>query len=101
MELVDGALVITTTAATGTNWHVQIFKAPVQLENGVEYVIRFKMKSPDSCSVSVYGQIHQEDWHGIGLLETFVPPSEFTDYEFTFIPTMPLRQTTRLASNLG
>ncbi len=86
MEVVDGALVITTTAATGTNWHVQIFKAPVQLENGVRYVIRFKMKSPDSCSVTVYGQIHQEDWHGIGLQETFVPPSEFTDYEFSFIP---------------
>jgi tetratricopeptide (TPR) repeat protein len=85
-EVVDGALVITTTAATGTNWHVQIYKAPVQLDNGVEYVIRFKMKSPDSCSVSVYGQIHQEDWHGIGLGETFVPPSEFTDYEFPFIP---------------
>ncbi len=86
MEVVDGALVITTTAATGTNWHVKIFKAPVQLENGVEYVIRFKMKSPDSCSVSVYGQIHQEDWHGIGLQETFNPPSEFRDYEFPFIP---------------
>ena len=77
MELVDGVLVITTTAATGTNWHVQAYKAPVPLENGVEYVIRFKMKSPDSCSVSVYGQVQQDDWHGIGLLETFVPPSEF------------------------
>ena len=51
MEVVDGTLVFTTTVVTGTGWHVQIFKGPLQLENGAEYVIRFKMKSPDSCTV--------------------------------------------------
>ena len=29
--------------------------------------------------------IEQEDWHEIGLGETFVPTSEFQDYEFPFI----------------
>jgi hypothetical protein len=34
---------VTTTVATGTNWHVQAWQGQLQLENGVEYVIRFKM----------------------------------------------------------
>jgi tetratricopeptide (TPR) repeat protein len=86
MEVVDETLVFSTTVATGTGWHVQAYQAPLHLENGVEYVIRLKMKSPDSCSVTLAGGINQEDWHLIGLNETFVPPSEFRDYEFAFVP---------------
>jgi WD40 repeat protein/tetratricopeptide (TPR) repeat protein len=86
MEVVDGTVVFTTTVVTGTGWHVSASQASLQLENGVEYVIRFKMKSPDSCAVELFGVINQENWHSIGLNETFVPPTEFKDYEFAFIP---------------
>jgi hypothetical protein len=37
-------------------------------------------------SVSLVGAINQADWHEIGLNQTIVPPSEFHDYEFTFVP---------------
>jgi len=85
MEVADGALVFTTTVPTGTNWHVQAVQHPLQLDNGAEYVIRFKMKSPDSCAVTVGAQINQPDYHNIGLDKTFVPPTEFRGYEFAFV----------------
>ncbi len=101
MEVVDGTVVFTTTVATGTNWHVQAWQGPLQLENGAEYVIRFKMKSPDSCAVELFGIINKEDWHSIGLNETFVPPSEFKDYEFTFIPHDVVPGNNAIGFNLG
>ena len=101
MEVADGTLVFTTTAVTGTNSDVQAYQTLLQLENGAEYGIRFKMKSPDSCSVRLYGQIWQEDWHSIGLNETFVPPSEFKDYEFKFVAHDVFPGYNRIGFELG
>jgi WD40 repeat protein/tetratricopeptide (TPR) repeat protein/energy-coupling factor transporter ATP-binding protein EcfA2 len=101
MEVVDGTLVFTTTVVTGTGWHVQAIQGQLQLENGAEYVIRFKMKSPDSCAVTLVGAINQEDWHLIGLNETFVPPTEFRDYEFTFVPHDVVPGNNRILFELG
>ena len=102
MEVVDGTLVFTTTVVTGTTWDVQFTQGRLQLENGAEYVIRFKMKSPDSMpAVILVGAINQEDYHLIGLNETFVPPSEFKDYEFTFVPYDVVREITGLDSTWG
>ena len=101
MEVVDGTVVFTTTVATGTSWHVQPWQGPLQLENGDEYVIRFKMKSPDSCAVTLFGQVNQEDWHSIGLNETFVPPSEFRDYEFAFVAHDVVPRNNMIGFNLG
>jgi len=86
---------------TGTGWHVQAIQGQLQLENGAEYVIRFKMKSPDSCAVTLVGAINQEDWHLIGLIETFVPSSEFRDYEFTFVPHDVVPGNNRILFELG
>jgi tetratricopeptide (TPR) repeat protein len=101
MEVVDGALVFTTTAVTGTTWDVQFTQGRLQLENGAEYIILFKMKSPDSCTVVLVGAKSQEDWGLIGLGETFVPPSEFRDYEFTFVPHDVIRGNNRIGFDLG
>jgi len=101
MEVVDGIVVFTTTVATGTDWHVQPWQGPLQLENGAEYVIRFKMKSPDSCTVNIFGQINQDDYHSIGLAETFVPTSEFRDYEFAFVAHDVVPGNNSIGFNLG
>ena len=85
MEVVDATFVFTTTVVTGTDWHVAPTVFSLQFENGVEYVVRFKMKSSDLCPVRVQSSIEHEDWHEIGLGETFVSTSEFQDYEFPFI----------------
>ncbi len=101
MEVADGTLVFTTTVATGTNSHVQAYQSQLRLENGAEYVIRFKMNSPDSCTVTLFGSINQKDCHDIGLNETFVPPSEFKDYEFTFVPHDVVPGNNRIGFQFG
>jgi len=101
MEDVDGTLVLTPTIATGTPWDVQAYQDQLQLENGAEYVIRFKMKSPDSHTVLLIGAINQGDYHVIGLNESIIPPSEFKDYEFTFVPHDVVPGNNRIGFDLG
>ena len=101
MDVADGALVFTTTAVTGTVWHVQACQAPLQLDDGAQFVIRFKMKSPDSCPVTLVAQINQSDYHPIGLIETFVPPTEFRSYEFAFVAHDVVPGNNAILFNLG
>jgi eukaryotic-like serine/threonine-protein kinase len=101
MEDVDGTLILTTTIATGTPWDVQAYQDQLQLENGAEYVIRFKMRSPDSHTVRLVGAINNGDHHVIGPDETIVPPSEFKDYEFTFVPHDIVPGNNRIGFDLG
>jgi tetratricopeptide (TPR) repeat protein len=101
MEDVDGTLVFTTTVVTGTSWNVQASQEQLQLENGAEYVIRLKMKSPDSHTVRLWAGINQGDYHSIGLDETIVPPSEFNDYEFTFVAHDVVPGNNRIGFDLG
>ena len=98
---VAGTFVFTTKTATGTNWHVQAHQRQLQLENGSQYVIRFKMKSPDASRVTLFAGIDQEDWHSIGLEETFVPSSEFEDYEFKFVAHDVVPGNNRIGLQLG
>jgi hypothetical protein len=49
----------------------------------------------------LYGAINQEDWHSIGLNETFVPRSEFKDYEFRFAPHDTIPGNNRIGFQLG
>jgi hypothetical protein len=101
MQVADGAFVFTTKAVTGTVWHVQACQAPLQLDNGAEYVIRFKMKSPDACAVDLVAQINQPDYHPIGLVETIVPPREFKGYEFAFVARDVVPGNNAILFNLG
>ena len=101
MEDVDGTLVLTTTAVTGNAWDVQALQDRLQLENGAEYVIRFKMKSPDSHAVQLLGTVDQGDYHVIGLNESIIPPSEFKEYEFTFIAHDVVPGNNRIGFDLG
>ncbi len=101
MEEVDGTLVLATTVATGTPWHVQANQYQLQLENGAEYVIRFKMKSPDSHIVHIGAGINGGDYHSIGLNARIVPPSEFKDYEFRFVAHDVAPGNNRIGFELG
>src|SRR5262245_47722269 len=69
---------------TGTDWHVQAYQAGLDLKDGKDYVVKFKAKSPQKVSVLLVGQIHEEDWHEIGLHEEVRPGEEFEDFEFEF-----------------
>jgi len=101
MKVVDDALVFKTTQTTGTNWHVQAYQGGVDLENGADYVVRFKAKSPDKCSVVLLGLINQDDWHEIGLNGEFIPGAAFEDFEFTFTARDVVKGNNRIGFELG
>jgi hypothetical protein len=82
---VDGdAIVFKVTEVDGTNWHVQAYQTGIDLKNGKEYVVKFKLKAPQSSEILLLGLTNQEDWHEIGLHEEMGSSDDFKQYEFTF-----------------
>ena len=73
----------------------------MELENGAEYVVRFKMKSPNNCSVVLLGLVNQDDWHEVGLNEEFSPGNEFKDFEYSFTARDVLKGNNRIGFELG
>jgi hypothetical protein len=81
----DGdAIVFTTTNTTGTDWHVQAYQTGLDLENDKDYVVKFKAKADKPVEFLLVGQIHEPDWHEIGLHEQVRPTDEYKDYEYEF-----------------
>jgi Carbohydrate binding domain len=84
MKVEDEAIVFKVTEVDGTNWHVQAYQTGIDLKNGKEYVIKFKLKAQDSPEILLLGLINQDDWHEIGLHEEIGSSNDFKQYEFTF-----------------
>ena len=101
MKVVDDTVVFQTTKTTGENWHVQAYQGGIDLEEGAEYAVRFKMKSPDNCMVVLLGLINQSDWHEIGLNEEVRPDASFRDYEYTFTARDVVKGNNRVGFELG
>ncbi len=98
----DGdAIVFHVTEADGTNWHVQAYQTGLDLKNGKDYVIKFKLKAPQASELLVLGLINQDDWHEIGLHEEFGPSDDFKQYEFTFKANDVVPNNNRIGFVLG
>jgi hypothetical protein len=101
MEVEGDAIAFHVTKTTGTNWHVQAYQTGLDLKDGQQYVIKFKMKAVDSTEVLLIGLINQDDWHEIGLHEELMPTKDFTDYDFTFTASNVVKDSNRIGFVLG
>ena len=98
----DGeAIVFHVTETDGTNWHVQAYQTGLDLKNGKDYIIKFKLKAPQASELLVLGLINQDDWHEIGLHEEFGPSDDFKQYEFTFTANDVVPNNNRIGFVLG
>lgn len=101
MKVDDDAIVFSTTKTDGTDWHVQTYQPGLDLEEGKVYVVKFAMKSPQEVAVNLVGQIHQADWHEIGLRQELSPGKEYTDFEFEFTANDVVDGNNRIGFVLG
>jgi hypothetical protein len=101
MKVEDDAIVFTTKDTTGTDWHVQAYQTGLPLEDGKDYVVKFKMKSPEKVTLLLVGQVHEPDWHEIGLHEEVRPTEEFEDYEYEFTADNTAEKNNRIGFVLG
>ena len=95
------SIVWKTENVTGTNWHVQAYQADLNLEEGAEYTVTFKIKSPDKCTVFLNAMINQEDWHPIGLFEEIYTGQDFEEQSFTFTAADVVENQNRIGFQLG
>lgn len=84
MKAEGDAIVFNVTDIDGTDWHVQAYQTKLDLKNGKEYVVKFKLKAPKANQLLVISGIDEDDWHEIGLHEELGPSEDFKIYEFTF-----------------
>jgi hypothetical protein len=111
LELTDGgkgemkadgdAIVFTSTATDGTNWHVQVYQTGIDLKNGKDYVVKFKAKAPQASELLLMGLINQDDWHEIGLHEEIGSSDTFQPYEFIFTANDVVPENNRIGFILG
>jgi hypothetical protein len=98
----DGdAIVFTSTATDGTNWHVQVYQTGIDLKNGKDYVVKFKAKTPQASELLLMGLINQDDWHEVGLHEEVGSSDNFQPYEFTFTASDVVPSNNRIGFVLG
>jgi hypothetical protein len=98
----DGdAIVFKVSETDGTNWHVQAYQTGLDLKNGKDYVVKFKLKAPQANEMLLLGLINQDDWHEIGLHEEVSSSDDFKPYEFTFTATDVAAENNRIGFVLG
>jgi hypothetical protein len=98
----DGdAIVFKTTDTDGTNWHVQAYQTGLDLKNGKNYVVKFKLKAPQANELLLMGLINQDDWHEIGLHEELGPSDDFKQYEIEFTAADTAPNNNRVGFILG
>jgi hypothetical protein len=99
---VDGdAIVFHVTETDGTNWHVQAYQTGLDLKEGKDYILKFKMKAPQASELLAMGLINQDDWHEIGLHEELGPSDDFKQYEFPFTAVDVVEKNNRIGFVLG
>ena len=97
----EGAIVFETTAVGNENWHVQAYQTGLDLKEGAQYIVEFKLRSPNRSAVLLVGQIHQEDWHEIGLHEEINGTPDYVSHKFAFTATGVVANNNRIGFVLG
>ena len=97
----DGSIAFETSTVGDENWHVQAYQVGLDLKEGAQYVVEFKLRSPDRATVLLLGLINQADWHEIGLHEEINGTPDFVTHKFTFTATGVVPNNNRIGFVLG
>ncbi len=95
------AIVFNTTKLSGENWHVQAYQKDLALKEGTEYELKFSGMSPTNSTILLTAQIHQEDWHNIGLQEQIDLGKTYREYKFIWKATDVVPENNRVGFVLG
>jgi hypothetical protein len=101
LKISDDAVTFHATKLTGTNWHIQVFQADLDLKEGTEYTLQLKLTASQRRNVLLVAMIDIEDWHEIGLHEDFTVDKEVRPFEFTFRATGIVAKKTRIGFVMG
>jgi hypothetical protein len=101
LKISDDAVVFNATKLTGTNWHIQVFQADLDLKEGKEYTLKLTLASSQRRNVLLVAMIDAEDWHEIGLHEDLTVGKDVRTVEFTFRATGIVAKKNRIGFVMG
>jgi hypothetical protein len=75
---------VDVTAVVGTLWHARLSEVFDDLKEGATYTVRFRARADVPRPIQLYGQIAEEDFHGIGLNEVVPLTIDWQTFEREF-----------------
>ena len=75
---------VDVTAVDGTGWHARLSEVFDDLKEGATYTVRFRARADVPRPIQLYGQIAEEDFHGIGLNEVVPLTIDWQTFEREF-----------------
>lgn len=68
----------------GPDWHVQAGISGLDLQDGATYTLKFRAKSDRDRTAGVEAALDEDDWHSVGLSNTFSLTGDWKNYKFVF-----------------
>jgi WD40 repeat protein len=75
---------VDVTSIDGTDWHAQLEQSFDDLQEGVNYTVRFRAKADVPRPIHLFGVIGEDNYHGIGLDKVVPLTEDWRAYEFKF-----------------
>ena len=101
MESLDGALKVAVTKVDGTDWHVQIHQAGIDLKEGKSYTFSFRAKADAARSLPTNAALDEDDWHHVGLGQQANLTTDWQTFRFPLTPENVVAGHTRVGFVLG
>ncbi len=87
--------------STGSDWHVQLIHAGIDLEPGKRYSVLFECRSQSPGQLRVSVDRDRDDYRAVGLNETLQTTNDWEQYAFTFMAADYRPGLTQLVFHLG
>lgn len=101
MKTENGAIALAVNKVDGVDWHVQLYQAGIDLNEGKDYLVTFKARADAKRAALVYAGVNEEDFHSVGLDEPFDLTPAWTEYKFTFKAEGVVPKNNRLGFIVG
>ncbi len=85
----------------GTDWHIQLHQAGLNIQDGDTYTVRFRARANPAREMSVYTSLDESDWHHIGLDVSAHLTPEWKQYTYFFTAHHATPDHSRLVFVLG
>ncbi len=89
------------TQTDGTDWHVQVHQAGLNLTDGTTYTVSFRAKADKDRPMPLGASLDQADWHNVGLTATAALTTDWKTFHYVFTAHDTASHHNRLAFTLG
>jgi hypothetical protein len=96
-----GALKVDVQKVDGTDWHLQVHQAGLDLKDNTHYVLSFRARADAAVALGASASADQTDWHNVGLAESVQLSAEWQTFHLPFTAHDTVAGHSRIVFILG